>query len=202
MTIIKVLGTGCATCKRLLADVSNIVAKNNWQVQVEYVTDITAILAYGVLDTPALMFDDVVLMTGHPGAAKVEQVLKARIEMIAAKEIFPTEAFSKMQQGALFVDVREKSELDAEAYDVPDLLHIPLGELEHRFAEIPRDRDVVLVCRGGGRSLHALHFLIGQGYVNAINMKQGILGWMHAGFPVHKNNKLTKNMGFINLDQL
>jgi len=119
-----------------------------------------------------------------------------------AREIFPAEALAKVKQGALFVDVREQSELDAEAYDVPDLLHIPLDELEHRFTEIPHDREVVLVCRGGGRSLHALHFLIGQGYVNAINMKQGILGWMHAGFPVHKNNKLTKNMGFINLDQL
>ena len=119
-----------------------------------------------------------------------------------AKEIDPAQAFAKMQQGALFVDVREKSELDAEAYHVPDLLHISLGELEHRFAEIPRDRDVVLVCRGGGRSLHALHFLIRQGYTNTANMKQGILGWMRAGFPVHKSNTLTQNMGFISIDQL
>ena len=119
-----------------------------------------------------------------------------------AKEIFPTEALAKAKQGALFVDVREQSELDAEAYDVPNLLHIPLGELERRFTEIPHDREVVLVCRGGGRSLHALHFLIGQGYINAANMKQGILGWMREGLPVHKNNTFTQNKGFISLDQL
>jgi len=119
-----------------------------------------------------------------------------------AKEILPAEAFAKAKQGALFVDVREKSELEAEAYDVPNLLHIPLGELELRFAEIPNDRDVVIVCRGGVRSLHALHFLIGQGYTNAANMKQGILGWMRAGFPVHKGNTLTQNMGFISINQL
>jgi len=119
-----------------------------------------------------------------------------------AKEVFPAEALAKAKQGALFVDVREQSELVTEAYDVPDLLHIPLGELERRFTEIPHDRDVVLVCRGGGRSLHALHFLISQGYVNAANMKQGILGWMRAGFPVHRDNTFPKNMGFINLDQL
>ena len=118
-----------------------------------------------------------------------------------AKEILPVEAFAKAKQGALFVDVREKSELEAEAYDVPDLLHIPLGELELRFTEIPNDQDVVIVCRGGGRSLHALHFLIGQGYVNAANMKQGILGWMREGFPVHKNDMLTQNTGFININQ-
>ncbi len=119
-----------------------------------------------------------------------------------AKEIFPAEAFAKSKQGALFVDVREKSELEAEAYDVPDLLHIPLGELELRFNEIPCDRDVVLVCRGGGRSLQALRFLIGQGYVNAANMKQGILGWMREGFPVHKGSTLTPNTGFISINQL
>jgi rhodanese-related sulfurtransferase len=119
-----------------------------------------------------------------------------------AKEIFPAEAFAKSKQGALFVDVREKSELEAEAYDVPNLLHIPLGELELRFAEIPNDQDVVIVCRGGVRSLRALHFLIGQGYVNAANMKQGILGWMREGFPVHKGYTLTQNMGFIGINQL
>ena len=119
-----------------------------------------------------------------------------------AKEIFPAEAFAKVKQDALFVDVREQSELDAEAYDVPNLLHIPLGELERRFTEIPRDRDVVIVCRGGVRSLHALHFLIGQGYANAANMKQGILGWMRADLPVFKNDTLTQNMGFISINQL
>ncbi len=75
MTTIKVLGTGCATCKRLLADVNALVAKNNWQAQVEYVTDLPTIMSYNILSTPALVVDDKVLMTGHPGAAKVEQAL-------------------------------------------------------------------------------------------------------------------------------
>lgn len=119
-----------------------------------------------------------------------------------AKEIFPAEAFAKSKQGALFVDVREKSELEAEAYDVPNLLHIPLGELELRFNEIPNDKDVIIVCRGGVRSLRAVHFLISNGYDNVANMKQGILGWMREGFPVHKGNTLTQNMGFIGINQL
>ncbi|NCP86296.1 MAG: hypothetical protein CO094_05755 [Anaerolineae bacterium CG_4_9_14_3_um_filter_57_17] len=75
MTTIKVLGTGCATCKRLLADVNTLVAKNNWQAQVEYVTDIAAIMSYNILSTPALVVDEKILMTGHPGAAKVEAAL-------------------------------------------------------------------------------------------------------------------------------
>ena len=75
MTNIKVLGTGCTSCKRLLADVNALVAKNNWQAQVEYVTDLPTIMSYNVLSTPALVVDEKVLLTGHPGAAKVEQAL-------------------------------------------------------------------------------------------------------------------------------
>ena len=79
MTTIKVLGTGCPTCKRLLEDVNQMVAKNNWQAQVEYVTDLPTIMSYGVMSTPALVVDETVMMTGHPGAAKVEMVIKQQI---------------------------------------------------------------------------------------------------------------------------
>ena len=79
MTTIKVLGTGCPTCKRLLDDVNQMVTKNNWQAQVEYVTDLPTILSYGVMSTPALVVNEKVLMTGHPGATKVEQALKQEV---------------------------------------------------------------------------------------------------------------------------
>ncbi len=79
MTIIKVLGTGCVTCKRLLADVNAMVVRNNWQAQVEYITDLPTIMSYGMMATPVLVVNEKVLMTGHPGAAKVEQVLKQEV---------------------------------------------------------------------------------------------------------------------------
>ncbi len=79
MTTIKVLGTGCVTCKRLLADVKEMVAKNNWQAQVEYVTDLPTIMSYDILSTPALVVNEKVLMMGHPGTAKVEQAIKQAI---------------------------------------------------------------------------------------------------------------------------
>ncbi len=75
MTNIKVLGTGCVACKRLLADVKAMVTKNNWQAQVEYVTDLPTIISYNVMSTPALVVDEKVLLIGHPGAAKVELAL-------------------------------------------------------------------------------------------------------------------------------
>jgi predicted DsbA family dithiol-disulfide isomerase len=75
MKTIKVLGTGCATCQRLLNDVNTLVVKNNWQVRVEYVTDIATIMSYNIMSTPALVVDEKVIMIGHPGAAKVEAAL-------------------------------------------------------------------------------------------------------------------------------
>jgi len=75
MTTIKILGTGCVTCKRLLADVNALVEKNNWQAQVEYVTDLPTIMSYNIMSTPALVVNEKVLMTGHPGTAKLEQAL-------------------------------------------------------------------------------------------------------------------------------
>ncbi len=79
MTTIKILGADCPTCKRLFAEVNKMVTKNNWQVQVEYVTDLSAILAYGVMSTPVLVVNEKLLMSGYPGAAKVEQALKQAI---------------------------------------------------------------------------------------------------------------------------
>ena len=79
MTTIKILGTGCTNCKRLLEDVNRMVAKNNWQAQVEYVTDLPTIMSYNIMSTPALVVDEKVLMTGHPGTAKVEQALRQEV---------------------------------------------------------------------------------------------------------------------------
>ena len=76
MTTIKVLGTGCVTCKRLLADVNEMVARNNWKAQVEYITDLPTIMSYGMMSTPVLVVNEKVLFTGHPGVAKVEKALK------------------------------------------------------------------------------------------------------------------------------
>ena len=75
MNSIKVLGTGCPTCKRLLNDVESLVQEKVWQAEVEYVTDIQKILSYGVMSTPALVVGDAVVMNGHPGKPKLAELL-------------------------------------------------------------------------------------------------------------------------------
>jgi small redox-active disulfide protein 2 len=75
MNSIKVLGTGCPTCKRLLSEVETLVEEKSWQAEVEYITDIPEILGYGVLTTPALVVNEKVAFAGYPGKPKLENLL-------------------------------------------------------------------------------------------------------------------------------
>ena len=99
------------------------------------------------------------------------------------KEICPTTTQEWVKNGALLVDVREKDEVATLAYDVPNIINIPLSEFEERFNEIPKDKDVVMVCKRGGRSLRAAGFLVNHGYINVVNMQHGIERWVQKGFP-------------------
>lgn len=75
----------------------------------------------------------------------------------------------------VLVDVREADELAI--CRIPGALHIPLGELPARMAEIPADRPVLIHCHHGGRSLRATQFLRAQGRSAVSNVKGGIDAW-------------------------
>ncbi len=99
------------------------------------------------------------------------------------KEICPTTTQQWVTKGAVLVDVREEEEVAQLAFDVPKIINIPLSEFEERFTEIPNDKDVVVVCRSGGRSLRAAGFLVNHGYTQVVNMQHGIVRWVQKGFP-------------------
>jgi rhodanese-related sulfurtransferase len=99
-------------------------------------------------------------------------------------EISIETAKKKIDSDVLFVDVREKEELQEMAYAISNIVNIPLSQFEKRFSELPKDRELVMVCRRGRRSLIATEFLLSQGFSKVSNMHGGILGWIDAGFPV------------------
>ncbi|ERM82228.1 hypothetical protein P872_18775 [Rhodonellum psychrophilum GCM71 = DSM 17998] len=99
------------------------------------------------------------------------------------KEICPTTTQEWIKNGALLVDIREKDEVEQLAYDVPLLINIPLSEFEDRYTEIPKDKEVVMVCKSGARSLRAAGFLVNHGYKHVVNMQHGITRWVQKGFP-------------------
>lgn len=63
--IIKILGTGCANCKKLEANTKKAVEKLGIDATIEKVEDIQEIMAYGVMGTPALVVDEQVKIMGR-----------------------------------------------------------------------------------------------------------------------------------------
>jgi rhodanese-related sulfurtransferase len=66
---------------------------------------------------------------------------------------------------------------------VPGSTLVPLGELESRLVEVPRDQEVVVVCRSGNRSAEARDILLEAGYERVTSMAGGLLQWRAAGYP-------------------
>ena len=101
-----------------------------------------------------------------------------------AKEVCPTTTQSLLKQGYTLVDVRERDEIAQLAFDVANLIIMPLSELEQRYAELPTDRPLILACQDGSRSLRATYYLMNKGYTNVTNMKFGMARWVVRGFPI------------------
>ena len=73
---IKVLGGGCRSCEALLDAVKEVVAKNNIDADIEYITDMEKIMGYGIMSMPALIIDDKLISSGRVLKAKeIEKLL-------------------------------------------------------------------------------------------------------------------------------
>jgi adenylyltransferase/sulfurtransferase len=90
--------------------------------------------------------------------------------------ITPTELAERIsREEVILIDVREPYEWTAGHIDAAQ--HIPLQQIPQRLADIPKDRDVVMICRSGARSEHARAFLANQGYTRVLNLVGGMQRW-------------------------
>ena len=77
------------------------------------------------------------------------------------------------QSGTFVVDVRTQEEWDE--YHVPNTTLIPLDQLPNRLSEVPKDKEIVVICRSGNRSQEGRDILLSAGY-NATSMTGGVKG--------------------------
>jgi rhodanese-related sulfurtransferase len=96
-------------------------------------------------------------------------------------EVSVQEAVAKQQAGAYILDVREPSEWN-DAHIAGATL-IPLGELASRENELPRDKEIVIVCRSGNRSAQARDILLKDGFTQVTSMAGGLNQWKGSGYP-------------------
>lgn len=92
-------------------------------------------------------------------------------------QIETKELRKRLQNGenVYMIDVREDEEVAAGM--ISGAKHIPMGEIPTRLNDIPKDQEVIFICRSGGRSQHVCEYLSHQGHTNVVNMKGGMLQW-------------------------
>ncbi|HEY3880942.1 MAG TPA: rhodanese-like domain-containing protein [Trebonia sp.] len=101
--------------------------------------------------------------------------------MFQSDDASPSVMSADLPAGVYLLDVREDDEWAAG--HAPDAVHIPVGALNERAAEIPQDREVYVICRSGARSAYAAHALTGAGW-KTVNVADGMTGWAVAGRPM------------------
>ncbi len=97
-------------------------------------------------------------------------------------EVSVAEASNLRNGGAFVLDVREPSEWNE--LHIPDATLIPLAQLSSRLDEVPKDREVVVVCRSGNRSAQARDILLDAGFTTVTSMAGGMNQWQAQGLPI------------------
>ena len=105
------------------------------------------------------------------------------------------EADRRRREGSpapLTVDVREADEFAAMRLD--DVVLLPMSSFAERFAELPRDRPLLMMCASGSRSAAATAYLLRSGYPDVVNVAGGITEWQRSGLPV-RSGAVTPDEG-------
>jgi rhodanese-related sulfurtransferase len=109
----------------------------------------------------------------------------AVFDVRGAPSITVREASARMedaQRDPLLLDVREVYEY------VPrhptGAINIPMSQLQRRVGEVPKDREVLVICEHGNRSVNVTHFLRAQGVTRALNVDGGTEEWEQARLPM------------------
>lgn len=103
---------------------------------------------------------------GQPASAKWVEVTPDKLmEMISNnKDLF-------------ILDVRNPDELVSGPAPLKNAVNIPLPELSTRYTELPRNKDIVVVCRSGRRSATAADFLIQSGFTKIYSLAGGMTAY-------------------------
>jgi rhodanese-related sulfurtransferase len=114
------------------------------------------------------------------------------------KEVTPWDFGKRFKSGdvPLLLDVRESAEFAA--LRIPGSINVPRGILEQSCEwdydeTVPelacgREREIVVICRSGKRSVLAADVMQRMGFVNVVSLKLGIRGWNDAELPLENAN--------------
>lgn len=84
----------------------------------------------------------------------------------------------------LLIDVRERDEYNNE--HLRGAKNIPLDQLDKQLGKLPRDKNLVIYCQNGAKSIRAIRQLEVAGFTRLYHLHQGLRGWNNMGYPTRK----------------
>lgn len=79
------------------------------------------------------------------------------------------------KKGITLLDVRTDKEY--RQGHIPGSVHVPLSDLGNKGKKLRKDKEIVVYCQHGNRSIWAIKRLMGMGFTNLTNLRGGYLGW-------------------------
>ena len=92
---------------------------------------------------------------------------------LGIKQITPKDLDQK--KGMVILDVRTNKEY--EGGHIPGSIHVPLSDIGDKIKKLKKDKELVVYCQSGNRSIWAIKRLMGMGYKNLFNLKGGYHAW-------------------------
>ncbi len=105
---------------------------------------------------------------------------------IASENLSPQQLQTRLASGSppLLIDVREYPEFAGGHMSGAKLM--PLAEIDRRASELPRDREIITICRSGRRSADAAAKLEELGFPQVGQLAGGVVAWEAAGLPLER----------------
>lgn len=97
------------------------------------------------------------------------------------------EAALCLSRGAVLVDLREAYETNFRVFEVPETIHLPWTLFKKGYAQLPKDRPLILADASGIYGREAARILHNEGYTNIANLVGGMIDWDKEGFPVRRD---------------
>jgi len=92
---------------------------------------------------------------------------------LGIKQLSPREYDQK--KGLAMLDTRTTKEY--EAGHIPGAVHVPLSDIGDKVKKLKKDKELMVYCNNGSRSIWAIKRLMGMGYKNLYNLKGGFDAW-------------------------
>lgn len=123
-------------------------------------------------------------------ACEIKGTLEHGVNDMQVTDIPAEELKQKLDtdRSPVLLDVRENKELIGELGHLPGIKHIPIGSLTDRLSELEenKDKEIVTMCRSGGRSHTAAQILMQAGFNHVYNLEGGMSNWNKLGYSVEK----------------